>query len=164
MAGNNILPIILVGGAAYLAWNWWQSQPAALSVVAAGGAVPPPVSPAPVVPAVAYVPPTTAQALQAAAGAGVTQLNADQWQFYWDQLGKTPIPATVFTTHFFPTGRPPDASQNPLMTAAQFVSSLSGAGLSGYRRGMGFVIPVPIVRGRGGVGYTMADFRRAGRR
>jgi len=161
MAGSNIITYALLGGAAYLAYNWWQSQPGALSVVAAGSGVPPP-APLPVVPPVAYVPPTTTQALQTAAGAGVATLNADQWQYYWNQLGKSPIPGDTFTKLFFPTGRPPDASQNPTMTAAQFVSSLTGAGLSGYKHNGRVYIPVPSVAGFGG--YTMADFRRAGRR
>ena len=163
MAGsNNFMTYLLLGGAAYIAYEYFFSTP----TVAAATATTPATPVTPTTPVVAYVPPTTTQQLQAAAGAGVTALNADGWSFYWAQIGQTAIPAATFDTLFFPNGRPASSSDEPTMTAAAFVSALQGAGLAGYRRGMGaYRIPVPIVRGRGfGNHYTLGDLRRAGGR
>jgi len=157
MAKDSIFTWVLIGGAAYLAWNWWTSQPVAAAAPPAGGTTPPAT---PAAPTVAYVPPTQTQQLQTAAGAGVTVLNADQWSYYWNQLGFPSIDPTKWQNVFFPNGRPASGSAAPTMTAGAYVSALQGAGLAGYRRGMGaFHIPVPVVGH-----YTLGDLRRAGGR
>jgi hypothetical protein len=160
MASNNILTYVLVGGAAYLAYNWWQNQQTPALVPVPPTPLPPATPPQAQVPPTAYVPPSTVQQLQNAAGAGVTTLNADQWQFYWNQIGKPAISSDIFTALFFPTGRPSDPSQAPMMTATAFASALASKGLSGGGRGYR-----RASLGAYGMGqYTMADFRRAGRR
>jgi hypothetical protein len=158
---NPIFTYILIGGAAYLAWSWWTSQPAAAAP--ASGSAGPPATPA--APSVAYIPPTIAQQLQTAAGSA-TNLDADQWAFYWNQIGQPATDPTKWNTTFFPHGRPANGAAAPTMTAAAYVAALQGAGVSGYRRGMGaFMIPVPIVQGRGfGSQYTLGDLRKAGGR
>lgn len=86
-------------------------------------------------PAYTYVPPGTAQLLQQSAGPGVTTLNADQWNYYYQRLpGKSSVPDDVFTALFFPNGRPADPSQNPQMSAADFVAAITTKGLSGLGR------------------------------
>lgn len=166
--GGGILEYILLGGAAYLGYLWLTSpSPAAVAAAPAGGAAPPTPA-APAAPSVAYVPPTPTQALQTAAGANVTSLDADQWQYYWNQLGNPPITGTDFNNLFFPQGRPSDPSLNPMMTAAQFVAALGTKGLAGYK-GLGMVnIPIMIAPAPGGRGfaggrYSLGDLMRAGR-
>lgn len=179
-SGPGIFEWILIGGAAWLAWNWWTSQSTAAAAPAgsSGGSSAPP-CPSPGVlsnnvctcpqpntmingvctPPPTYVPPTLVQQLQVLAGASVTQLNADQWNYYLTQPSpqglNQPSPAN-FTSAFFPQGRPAAGQTEQTMTAAQFVNAL---GLSG----LGF--PFRIVRGRGfGQVITMHDLRRAGGR
>jgi hypothetical protein len=110
--------------------------------------------------------PTLTQQLQALAGANVTALNADQWNYYLTQ----PSPQGLaqpgnpnFTQIFFPSGRPPAGTAEPTMTAAQFVAAIGNPGLSGYQ---GYVraIPVPSMYARGFGHFTLGDFRRAGGR
>jgi hypothetical protein len=158
-----ILTYVLIGGAAYLAYQWWISQPvAAANTTTSGSGTPPPATTPPPA-SVVYVPPTRAQQLQTAAGAGVTTLNADQWAYYWNQLGFPAVDGGAWNTAFFPSGRPPAGSPEPAMTASAYMTAL---GLSGYKHGMGAImIPVPLVRGRGfGNHYTLGDLRRAGGR
>jgi hypothetical protein len=161
MAGSNILTYALLGGAAYLAYNYFTSQPATTTTTTTGGSTPPPPPP------VAYVPPIMSAQLQALAGSA-TMLNADQWNYYYTSpapQGLAQPTITNFDTIFFPNGRPADPTNNPTMTAAAFVAALGIKGLSGlgYRR----YIPVPrlvTMRDRGFGQYTLADLRRAGRR
>lgn len=218
MAGNNILGLILGAGAAYIAYEWWISQPSAAAPAPVANTVPPTI-PATVLTAaalstyvaaqqalgqtpaqiqaslnalqsaqlacvapstwntttgscvgVAYQPPSVTQQLQTAAGAGVTTLNADQWSYYWTQIGQPAIDGTKWQTVFFPQGRPSATTAEPSMTAAQYVSALQSAGLAGYRRaGLAAFVPVPVMltyrgRGFGGGVFTLGDLRRAGRR
>jgi hypothetical protein len=94
-----------------------------------------------------YVPPTTnptpaaptsnpsalTQQLLSAAGLGSSStLNADQWSYYYTQTGHTAIASGTFESLFFPNGRPSDPTQNPQMTAAQFVAAIATAGLNGF--------------------------------
>lgn len=169
MAGSsNILTYVLVGGAAYLAYNWFTNQS---TVVAAPVPTPTPTPTGTTPPPVSYVPPVMSAQLQKLAGPGVTTLNADQWNYYYTSapptgLGQTGI--ANFDTIFFPNGRPADASNNPQMSASQFVAALGVTGLSGVGFGTRRIISVPKVylKGRGfaGVKYTLGDLRKAGRR
>jgi hypothetical protein len=59
--------------------------------------------------------------LAAANTTGKTMLNADQWQFYWNQLGFPAIDPTVYGSTFFPNGRPASTSNYTQYSAAQFV-------------------------------------------
>jgi hypothetical protein len=163
MAGsNNTFTYVLLAGAAYIAYNWWKSQPATTTTTTGGGSGTPPVT----TPGTQYVPPTTLQQLQTAAGSSTAMLNADQWQVYWNNIGKPAISSDIFTALFFPTGRPSDPAQTPTFSASDFLSALSSKGLSGYRGRGAVYLPVPrvLVRGRGFGGYSLGDFRRAGGR
>jgi hypothetical protein len=165
MANSSGLTWVLLAGAAYIAYEYLFATPA---VAAAPAAPATPTTPA--APVVAYVPPTQTQQLQtAASGTASTQLDADQWSYYWQQLGLPAVDGGKWNTLFFPNGRPANGAAAPTMTAAAYVAALQGAGLAGYRaRGMGaFMIPVPYVQhgGRGfGAHYTLGDLRRAGGR
>jgi hypothetical protein len=170
MASSNVFTWVLLGGAAYLAYNYF-STPVVAAAAPAGGSAPPtpatPVTPtAPVTPPVAYVPPSLTQQLQTLAGPGVSTLDADQWNYYYSQPSPTGLgqPAVAnFNSIFFPTGRPADNTQNPQMTAAQFVAAIGNPGLSGYQ-GYKRAIPVPDMWARGMGHFTLGDFRRAGGR
>lgn len=149
-----IITVALVGVAGYLGWNWYQSQTVPVT----------PVTPAtPANPAV-YVPPTTTQQMQTAANANSFiqgqggQGDAYQWSTIWNQIGKTAIPNV--NALFFPNGLPSSASQVtqaggtassqglPLMTLAQFMSTIQGAGISGLGQVNGkTLIPVPVLIG-----------------
>ncbi len=153
---NSLFTVALIGGAAYLVYNWWTSQPVAAAAPVAPATPATPTAPAP--PVVAYVPPTQAQQLQNAAGAGAVE-NADGWSYYWVQLGLPTLDGTKWQNVFFPNGRPANGAAAPTMTAQAYVSALQGAGLAGYRQG----IPVPTGRGMGAF-YSLEDLRRAGRR
>jgi hypothetical protein len=73
------------------------------------------------------------QQLLSAAGLGSSStLNADQWSYYYTQTGHTAIASGTFESLFFPNGRPSDPTQNPQMTAAQFVAAIATAGLNGF--------------------------------
>ena len=64
------------------------------------------------------------------------------------QIGQPAV--SNFMTIFFPNGRPSDPSQNPQMTAAQFVAAIGNPGLSGLNgRGWARAIPVPAMAARG---------------
>jgi hypothetical protein len=159
---SNILTYVLVGGAAYLAYTYFTAP---TTVTATTPVVPPPTPAAPTAPVVAYIPPTQVQQLQNAAGAGVSVLNADQWSYYWQQLGLPTIDGTKWSNVFFPNGRPAGGAAAPTMSAQDYISALQGAGLAGYQRGMGAVrIAVPIFHGRGFGKYDLGDLRRAGGR
>lgn len=188
MAKDSIFTYVLLGGAAYLAWNWWTSQPAAAAPAGgssggSGGTAPACPSPGVLTNNVCtcpapntmvsgvctapptYVPPTLTQQLQTLAGANVTALNADQWNYYLTQ----PSPQGLaqpgnpnFTQIFFPSGRPPAGTSEPTMTAAQFVAAIGNPGLSGYQ-GYKRAIPVPAMYARGMGRITLGDLRNAGR-
>jgi hypothetical protein len=172
MAGNsnssNLLTYVLVGGAAYLAYNYFTSTfPWSVAAAAPATGTAPPTPTTPAAPVVAYVPPTQTQQLQtAASGTASTQLDADQWSYYWQQLNLPAVDGGKWNTLFFPSGRPPSGTAAPTMTASAYVSALQGAGLAGYKRGMGQVarIPVPIFFGRGFGKYDLGDLRKAGGR
>ena len=163
-SSGGIFEWVLIGGAVYLAYQWFTT-PAA---VAAAPATTPPATTPPAstaTPPVAYVPPTLTQQLQALAGSNVTALNADQWNYYLTQ----PSPAGLaqpgnpnFTTIFFPSGRPPAGTAEPTMTADQFVAAIGNPGLSGYQ-GYKRAIPVPALYARGMGRITLGDLRNAGR-
>jgi hypothetical protein len=166
MAQSSGLTWVLLAGAAYIAYEYLFSTPAVASTPAS---IPPATTPAtPVGPAVSYVPPSLTTQLQTLAGPGVTTLDADQWNYYYTTappqgLGQTG-PAN-FTIIFFPNGRPSDPSQNPQMTAAQFVAAIGNPGLSGLNgRGWARAIPVPAMQARGFGQFTLGDLRRAGGR
>ena len=97
----------------------------------------------------------------AGAASSTGPFNADQWNYYWNQLGFTPN--NNFDATFFPNGRPSDTSKYTLYTPIQFVvaADAGGMGLSGLG---GLPRPVFVRGGRGFGGYELADFRRAGGR
>ena len=88
----------------------------------------------------------TAQDLEAANTSGQQYLNADQWQFYWNQLGYPAIPTSVFNSTFFPGLRPASSSANTQMDAISFVLSLGSSGVSG----LGFYEGIPMGAIHGG--------------
>lgn len=162
MAQSNILEYLLLGGAAYLAYTWFTS-PATSTTVAPQTPTPNAPAATPPAPTVAYTPPSTAQQLQTAAGAGVTMLNADQWSYYWQQLGLVAVDPTKWQAVFFPSGRPPSGTAEPTMTAQAYVTALTPiTGLSGYQ-GYRRAIPVPTLYARGFGRITLGDLRAAGR-
>jgi hypothetical protein len=94
--------------------------------------------------------PSVTQQLQSAAGS-VSTLDADQWSYYWTQIGQTALSSDQFGSIFFPTGRPASQSSYPQYTAAQFIAALSGAGVPGVS-GLGWLgnyggIPVAAIHG-----------------
>ena len=107
--GPNIIVIALLGGAAYLAWNWYQAQVAQANASAATNQ---PVTPT--TPVGVYTPPTTQEQMQAAAAANsiITaqggQADAYQWATIWNQIGKTSI--SNVNSIFFPNGLPTNAA------------------------------------------------------
>jgi hypothetical protein len=90
--------------------------------------------------------------LQAANTTGSLTLNADQWNFYWNQLGLPAVPNAIFTSAFFPNGRPANAVNNPTMTAGSFYTALANAGMTGLS-GVGDILMVPQNAGMGNVGF-----------
>jgi hypothetical protein len=157
--GGDIIKYGLLAVGGYLLYNWWVSQPATTATApvttiplppsvpvtpaGGGGAAPPPpvVNPPPPSGGSGGAPPpaggvgaaSLAQALNAAAGNSASStLNADQWSYYYTNTGHTPIDSSVFSQLFFPNGRPSDPSQNPQMTAAQFVAAIATKGLNGF--------------------------------
>lgn len=167
-SGPGIMEILLLGGAAYVAYQFFtvSTVPAATTTPASGGAPPATTPPASTTtPPVTYVPPTLTQQLQTLAGAGVTALNADQWNYYLTQpspQGLAQPGNSNFTQIFFPSGRPPAGTSEPTMTAAQFVAAIGNPGLSGYQ-GYKRAIPVPAMYARGMGRITLGDLRNAGR-
>lgn len=141
---GDILKYGLLAGAAYLIYQQFFATPAAAP--GATGGTPPPAPPA--APPYTYVPPTLAVQLANSNSSGNANLNADQWAYYWNNtLSKAAIDPTVFTSLFFPNGRPSNPSQSPTMTAAQFVAALGSKGVSG----LGAVVlrpPVLVMRRR----------------
>jgi len=153
---GDIIGIVLFGGAAWYAWNWFTSSTTATAATPAT-----PVTP--VNPAV-YVPPTTLQQMQtAAAGNSIVvsqggQADAYQWATLWNEIGKPTI--NNINGLFFPAGLPANAAAVtaaggtlstqglPLMTLTAFLSTLSSAGISGLGQVQGVtLIPVPVVLG-----------------
>ena len=75
-----------------------------------------------------------AQLAQAAinAGSDPTQLSADQWSYYYQQIpGKQSISASTFENILGTLGLN-DSSRATFVTAAQFANALASNGLSGY--------------------------------
>ena len=166
MAQSNGLTWVLLAGAAYVAYEYLFAAPATVPAGASSTTAPP--STTTTTPPVSYVPPSLTQQLQTLAGPGVTSLDADQWNYYYTTaapqgLGQPAV--SNFMTIFFPNGRPSDPSQNPQMTAAQFVAAIGNPGLSGLNgRGWARAIPVPAMAARGFGQFTLGDLRRAGGR
>ncbi len=152
---GNIITIGLLGGAAYLAWSWWQAQ---VMQAQASAATAQPVVPA--TPPGVYTPPTAQEQMQAAAAANsiVTaqggQADAYQWATLWNSIGKPAI--NNVNGIFFPNGLPANAaavtqaggtpSQQglPLMTLSTFLAALQAHGLSGLGQD-GKMISVPVI-------------------
>ena len=188
MAGNNILTYVLLGGAAYLGWNWWQSQQTAAVVPVPP--VPPANPPAGTPPSAPAAPPPSTlaacggtgqpvctpaltfalmlNALAGGSGASKKLLTLDQWSYYYNGLGNTtPLTDAQFGAMMTAAGITAATRGTVTMDASQYTALLAGigvAGLSGYRGlgGRGYM-RAPV--GAYGMGqFTMADFRRAGRR
>jgi hypothetical protein len=184
---GGIVKWVLIGGAAYLIYTEFIAPAAAAP--AASGAAPPATgataascaasggtwnaststcTPAPAPPpSYQYVPPTTVQQLQtAAAGVPSTLLNADNWNYYWvNTLKKAQPDADKWASLFFPNGRPSDPSQNPMMTAAQYVAALSTQGISGLgsvQLAQGRAVPlfVPLILNPVGGRPARSRYRR----
>jgi hypothetical protein len=78
----------------------------------------------PPAPSISGMTPAQAQAAMQLAQANTTgqnTLNADQWQFYWNQIGFPAIDPTVYGSTFFPNGRPASTSDYTQYSALQFV-------------------------------------------
>lgn len=175
---GDILKYGLLAGGAYLVYQAYQSTvaPAAAGTTPAAG-TPAGTTPAAGTPTYVYVPPTPAQALAASAVGNAYlvngQMTADQWSYLWtNALAKPPLDVGLFSTLFFPNGRPSDPAKSPMMTAATFVDAIaakgiSGAygvaglkGLSGPGRAAMLPLPLFIIRGKG---YASSPyFRRVG--
>jgi hypothetical protein len=164
---NDLIKYALLAGGAYLIYQEFFSTPAAATTTtppADGTTTPPPASTT-TPPPYQYNPPTLVQQLQNAAGAGVTVLNADQWQYYWmNTLKKPQVDQTSFDALFFPQGRPSDPAQNPTMTANQFVAALATKGISGYGLGAGTAQPLwlPVIMQKNGYARRpmVSNYRR----
>lgn len=136
----------LIAGGAYLLYAA-LSKPTAPAAAAAGSA------PAPAATPPASTPQTTttlAQLLQTAAASDPNfhgTYNADQWSYYYQRLpGRVAIPAPLFDSIFFPSGRPADPSQYPQYTASDYAAAVGARGLSGP--GARLPLPVPMVHVR----------------
>ena len=153
--GPNIIVIALLGGAAYVAWNWYQAQVAQANASAATNQ---PVTPT--TPVGVYTPPTTQEQMQAAAAANsiVTaqggEADAYQWATIWNQIGKTSI--SNVNSIFFPNGLPTNAaavtqaggtpSQQglPLMSLATFLAALQANNIGLGQTGKMITVPVVL--------------------
>jgi hypothetical protein len=90
-------------------------------------------------------------AAAALAGSGISSIggtmDADQWNYFWNQLGFTPN--NNFDATFFPNGRPASQSNYTQYTAAQFVVAADAGGTGGVS-GLGFYSGVPYGAIHGG--------------
>ena len=124
----------LVIGGAYLAWNWYQNYLATQAVVATPAPAPTPSSTTGAAASTTATAATTTtrrtQLLNLAGATSTTTLNADQWNYYYSQLGGS-FPAGVFDSLFFPNGRPSDPTQVPTYSVDGFLNLLATKGLSG---------------------------------
>jgi hypothetical protein len=159
-AFGDILMLGLIGGAAYIAWQWWNAQSVAAVSQPTGPATAPVTTPPVPTPGV-YTPPSVTQQMQTAANANsiITaqggQGDAYQWSTIWNQIGQSPI--TDINTIFFPSGLPTSAAQVtqaggtasqqglPLMPLSTFMAALSSQGISGVGGPNSRLITVPIV-------------------
>lgn len=102
--------------------------------------------------------------LTAAAGSGAQfGLDIDQWAYYYAQLpGRTALTGDQITTMMTNSGIP----RSQVMDVGTFVGQLNSVGLSGARGLRGIIVPAMVrpAYGNGMRQYSMADFRRAGRR
>jgi hypothetical protein len=133
---------------AYLVWQELSTGTLGIGTSAAAPAPTPAPTPAPAPTptpgaSVAYVPPTITQQLVAIATAAgnANSLNADQWNYYYSHLSGVSgaVQDPLFSSVFWPNGRPADMTTAPKMTAAQWVAALQAAGvtgLSGLSRGL----------------------------
>jgi hypothetical protein len=151
--GPNIIMIALMGGAAYLAWSWYQAQQQQASASAATAQPAVPVTPPGV-----YAPPTTQEQLQAAAASNAIvvaqggEADAYQWSTLWNQIGKTAIPNV--NAIFFPNGLPTNAAAVtesggkaseqglPLMPLATFLAALQANNIGLGQTGKMIAVPV----------------------
>lgn len=153
---GDIIMIAAVGVGGYYLYNWFMGQSAA--AVTPVAATTTPTNPA------VYVPPTAIQQMQTEANSNSFiqaqggQGDAYQWATLWTGIGKSSIGNV--NALFFPNGLPANAaavtqaggtasSQGlPLMTLAQFMSTINGAGISGLGQVNGkTLIPVPVLIG-----------------
>jgi hypothetical protein len=158
---GKLIPIGLLGGAAYFAYQWWTAQNVQAAGVAASGAataVPPPYT---------YVPPTASASLQAAGASNSIvkaqggQADAYQWATIYNGISGLPsISGVNINSTFFPSGLPANQSGLantsgysqqglPLMSAATFIQGIGAAGVTGLS-GLGQdagprMVPVPIM-------------------
>jgi len=176
MAGSsNVLTYVLLGGAAYVAYKYFTTPVTLVpsptttgggtsggSGGSSGGGSAPVITTPPAPDASKATAAQAASGFRLAGAAGsANPLNADQWNYYWNQLGFTPN--NNFDATFFPNGRPANTANYTKYTPIQFVvaADAGGMGLSGLG---GLPRPVFVRGGRGFGGYGLADFRRAGGR
>ncbi len=159
---GNILSIGLLGGAAYLAWEWWTAQTVqALAAPVISGSSTSSTPP----PAYVYTPPTLQQQMQTDANSNAFavngQLDAYQWATLYNGTSPTPPPIPNVNAIFFPNGLPATQTPNapgmssqglPLMSLATFLQGLQAnginTGLSGLGQAPAKMISVPIVIAR----------------
>lgn len=173
---NSLFTVALVGGAAYLLYNWWTSQPAATTTTGGGttgggttgggttggGTPTPPATPATTQYTGAAdllangIALTIKLAQMTATPSSPPQLNIDQWNYYYAQIpDATPITGDQLNAMLAKAGATGANRSYVLMSPGQYVGLLQSSGvpgLSGYLRNGGFGY------------YGLADLRRAGRR
>lgn len=154
---NTAVKIVVLGGGAWLLYEWWQQQQTATVPGSVPSSALPTPTPGPLGTTVSSTPaaaPTTPAAnsaglasirsqLQALAAAylaanpSVTGLDVDQWNYYYAQIRGVAFPdaagAAILTSLGIPFTAP---GRSQTISVDQYLTAAAAAGLSGYR-GMG---------------------------